>query len=167
MLRVDEANILDGESRREVSRLLEDYLLETEGEKALHGLASASQPASLPAHYQSEVDDPGAHFAGACILTATQDRVVCGMVIAVPGELGVWEIKRLWVDPPARGTGVGSALLQAALTSAAASGGTVVRLTVWSWRESALRAYRRFGFTEVASWDERNELTCMELRLAP
>ncbi|MGX9900933.1 hypothetical protein ACW0JT_15655 [Arthrobacter sp. SA17] len=40
-----------------------------------------------------------------------------------------------------------------------------VRLTVWPWREPALRSYRRLGFVDVQSWDSRSGLVCMELVL--
>ena len=68
------------------------------------------------------------------------------------------EIKRLWVDPASRGLGVGSALLDAVLERHAG----MVRLSVWDWRLDALRLYGSRGFREVASWDPRPRLVCME-----
>jgi len=39
-----------------------------------------------------------------------------------------------------------------------------VLLSVWEWREPALRMYRTAGFGVVSSWDERPGLRCLELR---
>jgi putative acetyltransferase len=70
--------------------------------------------------------------------------------------------KRLWTDPAARGRGVASGLLRAALAHAAENGVGVLRLSVWDWRTGAVALYRRFGFAVTGSWDERDRLVCME-----
>lgn len=54
--------------------------------------------------------------------------------------------------------GIASSLLGAALAQA---DGTA-RLSVWNWRTGAIALYERFGFTTTASWDERDDLVCME-----
>lgn len=69
------------------------------------------------------------------------------------------EIKRLWVDPRARGQRVGSALLDAACYSA---NSLPMRLTVWDWRDDAIGLYRSRGFVAVPTWDRRPRLVCME-----
>ncbi|MCX4967847.1 GNAT family N-acetyltransferase [Streptomyces sp. NBC_00654] len=73
------------------------------------------------------------------------------------------EIKRLRVDPPARGRGVAPALVEGALTHAAKSGGGHrLRLSVWSRLTGAVALYERAGFTAVGSWDARDGLVRME-----
>jgi len=71
---------------------------------------------------------------------------------------GTREIKRVWVDPSARGQRVGSALLDAAM----GLDDVPLRLTVWDWRDDAIRLYRKRGFTSVPSWETRPRLLCME-----
>jgi putative acetyltransferase len=35
-------------------------------------------------------------------------------------------------------------------------------LSVWKWREDAIALYERLGFTVRESWDERDQLLCLE-----
>jgi ribosomal protein S18 acetylase RimI-like enzyme len=48
------------------------------------------------------------------------------------------------------------------LAEAGNAGVSTVRLSVWSWRTSAIALYERLGFAAVESWDERKDLVCME-----
>ncbi|WP_144785808.1 GNAT family N-acetyltransferase [Microbacterium sp. BH-3-3-3] len=142
---------------RSVSALVSDYLRRTEDEKAEHGLVDPR--AAMPTRYTREIDDPATVFADRRVLVAAVDGVDCG-VLVVGSFGGVTEISRFWMTPDARGHGVGSALLTAALRGATRP----VRLSVWKWREPALRMYRTAGFGVVPSWDERPGLVCLELR---
>jgi ribosomal protein S18 acetylase RimI-like enzyme len=118
----------------------------------------------LPAKYQDEIDHPERSFANSQILMATDGLEVIGMlVLSVSGQVS--EVKRLWVAPSARGAGTGAALLQMAVRLAKDLQSQTIRLTVWPWREPALRSYRRLGFVQVSSWDARSGLVCMELVL--
>ena len=140
-----------------VSALVGDYLRRTEAEKAEHGLVDPL--AAMPARYTREIADPTTVFADRRVLVAAVDGLDCG-VLAVGSSGEATEISRFWVTPAARGHGVGSALLTAALRKARRP----VRLSVWEWREPALRVYRAAGFEVVPSWDERPGLVCLELR---
>ncbi len=128
------------------------YLRRTEAEKS----GADDDSPELPERYRHEVEDPATAYAAACVLVAELDDVIAGVVVAVPQE-GATEIKRLWADPSARGRGVGSALLDAAI--AAADGD--VRLSVWEWRDEAMRLYASRGFHLVEAWDDRPRLVCM------
>ncbi|MGW9112689.1 GNAT family N-acetyltransferase [Microbacterium sp. NPDC055683] len=139
-----------------VGALVGAYLRQTEAEKAAHGLAAAGAP--LPDRYAREVADPADAFAGMTVLLAEADGAPVGVVVCADGTAGR-EVKRLWVDPVARGTGAGRGLLDAVLASSARP----VRLTVWRWREPAIRLYRRLGFAEVPPWDDRRGLACLQL----
>jgi GNAT superfamily N-acetyltransferase len=99
-------------------------------------------------------------------MVARQGGEPVGMIVLSPAGPGIKEVKRLWVEPSARGAGVGAALLREALHAAGLSGTEAVRLTVWEWRHSALRSYLRCGFRMVPSWEDRAGLQCLELRLA-
>jgi ribosomal protein S18 acetylase RimI-like enzyme len=150
----------DGAVRR-LSELLAGYHLQTEAEKGL-GVDSV---AALPERYRAEVADPARVLASDTVMTAACGGVTAGCVVLSSLAPGVTELKRLWVVPAARGRAVASALVDHAVTLAAAGGASTVRLSVWEWRSGALALYRRRGFAPVPSWDGRDGLVCMELRL--
>lgn len=143
-----------------VAALALAYLTHTEREKAEH-LGSDVDDA-LPERYRAEIDDPRRAYSGATCLIAEVDGHAVGLAIVHPIE-GARELKRMWVDPSARGLGIGAGLLAAALGTRESA----TRLTVWDWRDGAIRLYRRFGFSEVASWESRERLVCMEAPAAP
>jgi putative acetyltransferase len=138
--------------------LLAAYHLRTEAEK---GEAVAGVD-GLPDRYRAEISDPRAAFADDVVLLARSgDTAVGCLVVTAPAD-GRSEIKRLWTDPAFRGEGIASTLLGAALTHATESGVSTVRLSVWKWRTGAITLYERLGFTVTDSWDERDQLLCME-----
>ncbi|MFH8250856.1 GNAT family N-acetyltransferase [Microbacterium sp. B2969] len=149
---------LDGPDATAVGRLVGDYLQQTEREKAEH-LRGAAPTGDLPAAYRREVEDPRTAFAACEVFVAEVDAAPVGVAI-VKHDGDAVEIKRLWADPSARGRGVGSALLDTVLADRAG----VVRLSVWEWRHGAARLYVARGFTQVPSWDARDQLVCMEWR---
>lgn len=165
MYTVITADVSQAQHRAAVGELLQQYHRQTELEKAIHGIGLQTEGIPLPAKYQDEIDDPEGSFAHSHVLVATDGPDVVGMlVLTVDSQAS--EVKRLWVAPSARGLGIGSALLQQALRVAKELKSQAVRLTVWPWREPALRSYRRLGFVDVQSWDSRSGLVCMELVLA-
>ncbi|MGW0519950.1 GNAT family N-acetyltransferase [Crossiella sp. NPDC003009] len=131
-------------------RLLTGYHLATEAEKG----SPVPDASALPEHYRREILDPATAFAGDLVLLAIAEEPV-GCVVLTPDA----ELKRLWVDPAWRGRGVARRLTEAAVAAA----GTGVRLSVWRWRTGAIGLYRRLGFTEVESWDERDGMVCFRL----
>ncbi|WP_102193602.1 GNAT family N-acetyltransferase [Microbacterium aurantiacum] len=154
MVVVREASFPEDEAA--VSALLEDYLKQTEAEKADHDLTPRA--AALPDRYAHEITDPEKSLAGMRVLVASVDGVDRGIIVVSRGA-EVSEIKRFWTTPPARGHGVGSALIGEALRHAARP----VRLSVWDWREPAIRMYRGLGFSPAVPWDERERLLFLEL----
>lgn len=73
--------------------------------------------------------------------------VGCGAYVEM-GERCV-EIKRMWVDPCARGLGVGERLLERLEIGARAGGAMVARLETGIHNREALRLYRRAGYAEI------------------
>lgn len=149
--------VLDGPDGRIVGDLVHAYLLQTEQEKAAHDLAQPVERGALPAAYAREVDEPAVAYAGSHVLVADLDGRAVGVVVVRPGA-DASEIKRLWADPSARGKGIGSALLDAAITIAPGA----VRLSVWDWRPEPIRLYESRGFVRMPSWESRERLICME-----
>ncbi len=138
-----------------VGRLVGAYLAQTEREKGFHlGTGTGDE---LPEHYRVEVEDPQQAYLGATVYVADLNASTVG-VLVVQRNSGTGEIKRVWVDPSARGQRVGSALLGAALCLE----DLPLRLTVWDWRDDAIRLYQKRGFTSVPSWEVRPRLLCME-----
>jgi ribosomal protein S18 acetylase RimI-like enzyme len=140
-----------------VGRLVGAYLTETEIEieKAFHLGTGASD--QLPQRYRVEVEDPEHAYEHATVYVAELDDSPVGVVV-VQENAGTREVKRVWADPGARGQRVGSALLDTAL----GADDLPVRLTVWDWRDDAIRLYRKRGFVSVPSWEDRPRLICME-----
>lgn len=150
--------VLGGRDSAEVGRLVEAYLRQTEREKAAHVLrVPFSDDDELPAGYRAEAARPDAAYAGAAVYLAELGSSAVGVAVVRSTE-GAAEIKRLWTDPAVRGLGAGSALIDAVLEEHAEP----VRLSVWDWRDDAMRLYVSRGFVRVPSWDERPRLVCME-----
>lgn len=59
------------------------------------------------------------------------------------------ELVRIYADPSRIGTGIGSALMSAAIQAAAAGGHRTVWLGVWEHNQRAIAFYRRWGFVKV------------------
>lgn len=59
------------------------------------------------------------------------------------------ELKRCYVVPEHRGTGVADAILAALIAEARTAGATVVRLETGIHQHAALRFYRRHGFRDI------------------
>jgi len=133
----------------------------------LRAEAADAVAASLPGSGHSVVTGDLTSRADVERVLAEIEGDIAGVIVVAAADQGRCEIKRLWTVPHARGLGVARALVQAAVDVAARRGDITVRLTVWSWREAALRLYERSGFVAVASWDARPSLVCMERALRP
>lgn len=103
-------------------------------------------------------------------LFAVNGEEVCGLVwckLSV-AEPGVADIYQMWVDPAARGLGVGRALLRQALAWAQGRGMHRVRLGVTDADSPAMRLYRSHGFGPVGEIEllrEGSELMAQAMEL--
>ncbi|MET7690459.1 GNAT family N-acetyltransferase [Streptomyces sp. NPDC005483] len=140
------------------AELLASYHLRTEAEKG----EAVADVDGLPDRYRAEVLDPRTAFADAVVLVALSADTAVGCVVVTAPVGGRAEVKRLWTDPACRNQGIASGLVSAALAHSAESGVSTVRLSVWKWRAAAIALYERLGFTVAESWDERDQLVCME-----
>jgi DNA-binding MarR family transcriptional regulator/GNAT superfamily N-acetyltransferase len=90
---------------------------------------------------------------GAFLVARLDGRPVgCGAVKAT--EPGAGSIKRMWVSPEVRGTGVGRRLLLALEKEAAGLGMALVRLETNRGLHEAQALYRRNGYQEVAAFND-------------
>lgn len=72
------------------------------------------------------------------------------MVSGVPtGEAEVTELISLWVDPAARGRGVGDRLVEDIVRWARRSGAATLRLSVMDSNRAARALYERHGFRDA------------------
>jgi putative acetyltransferase len=113
------------------------------------------QRVELDARYGSNDHEPGAapsaddiaYFVVA--VDNTSGRAVgCGGLRPLGGTSV--EIKRMYVEPAARGSGVAAAVLRALETAAAQRGWTTVRLETGTSQPDARRFYEREGYREIA-----------------
>lgn len=94
-------------------------------------------------------------FPTGILLLALADDQPAGCVALRELEADVCEMKRLYVRPQFRGTGLGFDLVHWVIESAKAMGYARMRLdTVAPVMQKAVELYRRLGFVEIAPYRE-------------
>jgi len=91
--------------------------------------------------------------AGA-LLVAVLDGVICGCVGIRPLAESTAEMKRLYVKPRCRGTGLGKQLAEAAIVEAFRLGYSEVKLDTLPAMAAAMGLYRSLGFAETPPYYE-------------
>ena len=100
--------------------------------------------ATLPGHYAS----PDGR-----LLLATYEGQLAGCVALHQLELGICEMKRLYLRPQFRGKGLGRTLADSVIAEARQIGYHHMRLdTVEPMMKNAVAMYRRLGFQEIAPY---------------
>jgi putative acetyltransferase len=91
-----------------------------------------------------------------CLLVATMDERPAGVVACRPWhhhiENAICEMKRLYVRPDHRGTGLGEALARAVIDEARRLGYAKMRLDSLPFMEKAIRLYESLGFQRIAPY---------------
>jgi len=97
-----------------------------------------------------ELEAPGVSFYAA----RDESGRALGIAALVSQGDGTAELKRMFVDPDARGLGIAGRLLSRAEADAAASGIRRVVLETGPLHEAALAFYRECGYREIAQFGQ-------------
>ncbi|WP_229075663.1 GNAT family N-acetyltransferase [Actinoplanes sp. DH11] len=111
-----------------------------------------AQRAELDARYGSGDHEPGTPPTAAdidvfLVATVAGTPVGCGALRRLDETSA--ELKRMYVTPESRGSGVATALLRALEDAAARRGWTILRLETGPAQPDAMRFYEREGYREI------------------
>jgi putative acetyltransferase len=132
---------LSGEPLQQARRLFEEYAASLDVDLCFQG-------------FQRELDTlPGSYAPPAGrLLVARQDGEVAGCIALRPLDPGICEMKRLYVRPAFRGSGLGRMLIDRIIEEARSIGYRQMRLDSLPSMIPAIGLYRRLGFRDIPSY---------------
>lgn len=101
------------------------------------GAETDAQLLHLPESYTSQ---------GGAFFVAFDGHALIGTAGVAPVEPGVFELRKMYLRPPARGRGVGQQLFDACLVQVKAQGGRRIVLDTTEQMTAAIAFYERNGF---------------------
>ncbi|WP_020145657.1 GNAT family N-acetyltransferase [Terracoccus sp. 273MFTsu3.1] len=143
----------------ESATILRDYLVDVSDRWFRLREGRDSTPEEIEQSLAEMPSDDLAPPTGAFVVARSGARsgarlVGCAGVRLVPDRPDVVELKRMFVRPEARGSGIAAALLAAAEEAARDLGATTVRLDTRLDLVEARALYRRQGYVEVPAFNE-------------
>ena len=128
----------------------------------------AAQEAEVMRRYGVDDAGPGLSAEAACLVARLDGRAV-GCVAVAPLAARTGEVKRMYVEPAARGHGVGALLLRRAEDLATGLGYDRLRLETGTEQPEAVGLYRAHGWAVIPCYgyfkDDPTTI-CMEKGLA-
>jgi GNAT superfamily N-acetyltransferase len=102
-----------------------------------------------------------------CLLLVKNEQEAVGCVGVRRWQGDIAELKRMYLQPSARGLGLGRKLLEAALERARWLGYRSIRLDTLPAMEAAIALYREFGFSDIPPYRDNpfEETICLEKTL--
>lgn len=100
----------------------------------------------------SSLEKPSVEF-----LVARKSGMVVGCCGLVDAGDGTAEIKRMFVDPAARGLKIGKLLLEALVDNAIRTGRQAIRLETGIYQPQAIGLYRAYGFIDIPPFGSYRE----------
>jgi putative acetyltransferase len=94
-------------------------------------------------------------------------RAPLGIIAVKPlDEPGTCEMKRLWVEPAAQGTGLGRSLAETSIAFAQRAGYRIMKLdTLGNRMQPAVALYRKLGFVETDAYVHNPERDVLYMQL--
>lgn len=118
--------------------------------------------------FAAEVDGLPGRYAepeGTLLLAALDGRPAgCGALRKIAD--GVCEMKRLYVDPSARGSGLGRSLAVRLIEAGRERGYQAMRLDTLPFMTSAIALYRSLGFRPIERYDDGSPQNALYFELA-
>lgn len=105
--------------------------------------------------FEAELNDPLKKYVqpGGCILLAFDGDNAAGCIALMPlSETGACEMKRLYVRPDYRKSGLGRELVEQLLAFAMQHGFQKMKLDTLQKLQPAISLYERFGFTHTSAY---------------
>lgn len=140
-----------GEAQARISPLLDEYV--RWGYTEMRRLGVPLEPAAIDLHHAAFAEEIP-HLLGprGRLLIAELDGRPVGVVGLLPVDGEVAEVKRMFVQPGARGRGIARRLLTDLLAAAGELGYRRVRLETAVFMTEAQALYRSLGFRDVAAY---------------
>jgi ribosomal protein S18 acetylase RimI-like enzyme len=141
--------VRDAAATADAAALVFEYVARTEAEKT--GQPAPTRPDQLPTGLRRLCANlASVHAPPGALLVAYLGAEPAGCVgLVAQAEPGVAEIKRLYVRPAFRGSGVGGALMAHAHRHAARNAFTTLVLDVLPSRTAAIGFYQRLGYVNA------------------
>jgi carbonic anhydrase len=118
--------------------------------------------------FAAEIDGLPGRYAepkGVLLLASLDGRPAgCGALRKIAP--GVCEMKRLYVEPQTRGSGLGRALALALIGAGRELGYHTMRLDTLPFMESAIALYRSLGFRQIERYDANSPPDALYFELA-
>ena len=124
------------------------------GVERLLAMSDAYMAALYPAESNHLLDLAALEKPGVTFFVARNGGDIVGCCALVEAGDGTAEIKRMFVDPAARGLSIGRLLLEAVERRARAQALGAVRLETGRDQPEALGLYRKCGYAEIAAFGD-------------